>query len=227
MAIQAIRKIKTMQNDRQLQQDVLAELEWEPRVTAAHIGVTARDGVVTLTGHVDNFWSKHEAEKAARRVQGVKAVAEEIKVELPLGHKRTDEEIAAAVVDRLGWNVSIPVGAIKVVVENGIVTLSGETDWHYQKDIAETEVRHLNGVVGVMNRISLRRRVDTQTIGADIKSALKRSWYTRPDSIDVRADGGQVTLTGVVHSPYARSVAAATAWSAPGATSVVNNLAIT
>ncbi len=216
-----------MQNDSQLQQDVLAELKWEPSVTAAHIGVMAKNGVVTLTGHVDNFWSKHEAEKAARRVQGVKAVAEEIEVQLPYDHKRTDEEIAAAVLNRLAWNVSIPTDAIKVMVEHGVVTLSGEIDWHFQKDIAETEVRHLSGVVGVMNRISLRKRVNTADISADIKSALKRSWYTRPDSISVNADGGKVTLTGVVHSPHARQVATATAWGAPGATSVVNNLTIT
>ena len=216
-----------MHNDSQLQRDVLAELNWEPSVTAAHIGVTAKDGVVTLTGHVDNFWSKHEAERAARRVQGVRAVAEEIEVQLPFDRRRGDDDIAAAIVERLSWNVSIPAKAVKVTVEKGFVTLSGELDWHYQKDIVETEVRNLSGVLGVTNRIELKRRVNTTDIRTDIVSALKRSWYTRPDSITVKADGGAVTLSGIVHSPHARRVASATAWGASGTTSVVNNLTIT
>ncbi len=215
-----------MHTDSQLQEDVLAELKWEPSVTAGHIGVTAKNGVVTLSGHVDNFWSKYEAERAAKRVQGVKAVAEEIEVKLPFDHKRGDDEIAAAVVERLSWNVSIPKNAIKVTVEKGFVTLSGELEWHFQKDVAETEVRHLSGVLGVANRIELKKRVDTMDVSADIRSALKRSWYTRPDSITVKADGGAITLSGVVHSPHAKQVAWSTAWAAPGATSVKNNLMI-
>ena len=216
-----------MKDDNQLQRDVMAELNWQPSVVAAHIGVTAKKGVVTLSGHVDNFWSKWEAESAARRVQGVTAVAEEIEVQLPSAHRRSDDEIAAAIVDRLGWNVTIPKNAIQVKVEKGFVTLTGELDWHYQKDIAETEIRHLGGVVGVANRITLKQRVNTADISDGIKTALTRSWYTRPDSIMVRADGGKVTLSGVVHSPHAKHVASQTAWGAPGATSVVNELIIT
>ena len=215
-----------MKTDNQLQQDVMAELKWEPAVIAAHIGVTAKSGVVTLSGHVDNFFSKLEAERAARRVNGVTAVAEEIEVQLPFDRRRTDDEIAAAVVDRLSWNVAIPPNAIKVTVEKGRVTLAGELDWHYQKDIAETQVRDLSGVMSVDNHITLKKRVNTADIGADIKSALTRSWYTRPDAITVKADGGAVTLSGFVHSPHARQVATETAWAAPGATSVVNNLMI-
>ena len=213
-------------DDYQLQQDVLAELKWQPAVAAAHIGVTAKAGVVTLSGHVDNFWSKWQAESAARRVNGVQAVAEEIEVQLPFEHRRSDDEIAAAIVNRLGWNVSLPKDAIQVKVEKGFVTLSGELDWHYQKDIAENEVRHMAGVTGVANSITLNQLVNTLDISDGIKTALKRSWYTRPDSITVRADGGRVTLSGVVHSPHAKQVASETAWRAPGATAVVNDLRI-
>ena len=119
-----------MSNDSQLQQAVLAELNWEPSITAAHIGVTAEDGVVTLTGHVDTFIQKHSAEQAAGRVKGVKGVAEEIEVQLPFDKKRTDDEIAAAAIDRLEWDVSIPPDVIKVKVEKGWVTLTGEVNWH-------------------------------------------------------------------------------------------------
>ncbi len=212
--------------DNQLQHDVLAELKWEPSVIAAHIGVAAKNGVVTLSGHVDNFMSKAAAEHAARRVQGVKAVAEEIEVRLPSDRMRSDEEIAAAVVNRLAWNVSIPQDTVKVMVEKGWVTLSGELEWHYQKDAAENDVRYLSGVRGVSNLITMNKRVNTVDISNDIKAALKRSWYTRPDAISVTADGGKVTLSGIVHSPHARHVASMTAWSAPGATGVQNNLTI-
>ncbi len=215
-----------MKTDNQLQQDVMAELKWEPAVIAAHIGVTAKSGIVTLSGHVDNFFSKREAERAARRVHGVTAVAEEIEVQLPFDRRRTDDEIAAAVVDRLSWNVAIPSEAIMVTVEKGHVALAGELDWHYQKDIAESQVRDLSGVLSVTNRITLKKRVNTASIGSDIKSALKRSWYTLPDAISVHAEGGAVTLSGMVHSPHAREVAAETAWAAPGVTTVANKLTI-
>ncbi len=120
-------------SDDQLQQAVLAELSWEPSVTAAHIGVTAKDGVVTLTGHVESFAQKHAAEAAARRVRGVDAVAEEIEVRLPVDTRRSDEDIAAAAIDRLAWDVSIPRDAVQVTVEQGWLTLSGEVDRHYQQ----------------------------------------------------------------------------------------------
>ena len=132
-----------MSKDSELKKVVLEELSWEPSVDAAHIGVTAKDGVITLTGHVDNYSAKSGAEKAASRVKGVKAVAEEIKVKLPYDVKRSDEDIAAAAVDRLGWNSSIPDGAIQVKVEKGWVTLSGTVDWHFEKEAAEFDIRAL------------------------------------------------------------------------------------
>jgi osmotically-inducible protein OsmY len=216
-----------MSNDNQLQQDVLAELKWEPSVTAAHIGVTAKNGVVTLSGHVENYMSKYAAERAARRVQGVNGVAEEIEVHLPFDNKKTDDEIAAAVLERLAWNVMIPRNAIKVKVEKGFVTLTGEVEWHYQQEAAKNDVQHLHGVVGVANNVTLMEQVvNVGEISTDIQRALKRSWYTRPDSISVTANKGKVKLTGFVHSPHARYIATEAAWSAPGATSVENDLVI-
>jgi osmotically-inducible protein OsmY len=215
-----------MYNDPELQQKVLDELKWEPSVTAGHIGVRAKDGVVTLSGHVETFMQRSAAEQAARRVQGVRAVVEEIRVKLPSDVQRTDEQIAAAVVDRLGWNVSVPRDAIKVTVEDGHVTLSGQVQWHFQQQAAAREVHELYGVTGVTNMIGLSGRPDTASISDDIASALKRSWYTRPDSISVTASAGRVKLSGVVHSPHARSVAAATAWNAPGTLAVENALTV-
>jgi osmotically-inducible protein OsmY len=214
-------------NDDKLQKDVLAELKWEPLVSAAHIGVTAKNGVVTLSGHVDNYMSKHAAERAASRVQGVNGVAEEIKVELPYESKRSDDEIAAAVLDRLAWNVMLPCDAIKVKVEAAYVTLTGEVEWHYQKEAATHDAQRLHGVIGVTNTVKIKDRVDTAGISEDIKLALKRSWYTRPDSISVAAEGGKVKLTGAVHSPHARYVAGESAWNAVGTTAVENDLVIT
>ena len=169
-----------MSHDSHLQQAVLDELNWEPSVTAAHIGVAANAGVITLTGHVISFAQKHAAETAVRRVKGVKAVAEEIEVRLPYETKRSDEEIAGAAIGRFGWDVSIPRDAIKVTVDGGWVTLTGEVDWHYQKDAASMDVRSLFGVTGVSNQVTIKPTVDTSNISDDIMHALGRSWFLTP-----------------------------------------------
>jgi osmotically-inducible protein OsmY len=215
-----------MSQDSQLQQDVLAEFKWEPSVTAGHIGVTAKHGVITLSGHVDSYAQKHAAETAARRVKGVKGVAEEIEVRLPFDTKRNDDDIAAAAIDRLAWNVSVPKDSIVVKVENGWVTLTGQVDWWYQKDAVERDVRPLAGVVGVSNQMTIKPRIDTASLSDDITHALHRSWNFNPDNVHVRAEGGKIFLTGTVQSPYDRQVAARTAWSAPGATNVENDIAV-
>jgi osmotically-inducible protein OsmY len=215
-----------MSQDSHLQQSVLAELGWEPSVTAAHIGVTAHAGVVTLTGHVGSFAEKHAAEVAARRVKGVKAVAEEIEVRLPFDGKRADDEIAAAALDRLAWDVSVPRDAVTVTVEKGWVTLLGEVDWHYQKDSAEQDVRRLLGVVGVSNQVTIKRKVDVSNISDEIMHALHRSWFFDPKTITVSAQDGNVVLAGSVHSLHDRQVAATTAWAAPGVTDVRNDIVV-
>lgn len=215
-----------MSQDTQLQKSVLAELEWEPSVTAGHIGVTADQGVVTLTGNVASFAEKQAAEAAARRVKGVKAVAEEIEVRLPFDGRKTDEEIAAAALNRLAWDVSVPADAVRVKVEKGWITLSGEVVWHFQKDVAEQDVRRLLGVTGVSNEITIKPRVDVSHVSDDIMHALHRSWFFDPKTITVSADEGRVRLAGTVHTPHDRQVAAATAWAAPGVTDVVNEIKI-
>jgi osmotically-inducible protein OsmY len=210
-----------MSHDNQLQQDVLAESGWEPSVTAAHIGVTARGGVVTLTGYVESFAQKHAAETAVCRVKGVKAVAEEIEVRLPFHINKGDEEIAVAAVGCLEWDVSVPVDTVKVEV----ITVSGEVDWNYEKEAAERDVRRLLGLVGVANRITINPKVRTRSLSHDIRNALHRTWLD-PQTIEVSAQGGNIRLNGTVNSLHDRQTAEATAWAAPGATSVENDIAV-
>ena len=215
-----------MSKDSELKKVVLDELSWEPSVDAAHIGVTAKDGVITLTGHVDNYSNKAGAEKAASRVKGVKAVVEEIEVKLPYDVKRSDEDIAAAAVDRLGWNSTIPNGAVQVKVEKGWITLSGTVDWQFEKSAAELDVRALSGVIGVSNQVLVSPTVSASSVKDDIEQALRRSWYYDPDTIQVNAIGGKIKLTGNVTTWNARRLAGMTAWSAPGASSVDNAITV-
>ena len=185
----------------------------------------AKNGVVTLTGHVSNYMQKHAAEKAAARVKGVKGVVEELKVNLLSGMVRSDENIANAALDRLAWDVSVPADAIKVKVESGWVTLTGKVDWHYEQQAAERMVRSLHGVMGVFNETTIKPRPDATNISNNIDRALHRSWFD-PKTITVTATGGKVKLTGSVDTPSDRFVAGATAWGAPGATQVENDLVI-
>jgi osmotically-inducible protein OsmY len=214
-----------MTSDNQLQKAVIEELNWEPSIKAAHIGVGANDGVVTLSGHVDTYLEKSNAEKAARRVKGVKAVAEEIEVKLTFDVKRTDEDIAAAALNRLEWDVEVPDDIIRVKVEKGWVTLTGEVEWHYQMDAATRDVHALHGVVGVSNLISLKPKANATDISNSIRHALHRSWFD-PKTISVSANGGNIHLTGTAPSWYDRQLAGSTAWAAPGATGVQNDITI-
>ncbi len=215
-----------MLTDTQLQHNVLAELNWAPDVVAAHLGVSACDGIVTLSGQVGSYAQKHAAETAASHVRGVRGVAETIEVLLPFDRQRTDGEIATAVMDRLAWDVSIPHDALTVVVENGQVTISGNVEWHYERDAAEQDVRRLMGVTGVVNRIEVIPATTAEVIGDDITHALHRSYFFDPKTIEVTAVDGRVTLTGTVKSWGDREVAAATAWGAPGIRAVNNRITI-
>ena len=214
-----------MFDDKQLQQAVIDQLKWEPSVKAAHIGVTAKDGVVTLMGHVESYSEKFAAEKAARRVKDVKAVAEELDVRLPFSVKHGDEEIASAAVNRMKWDAAVPSDAVKVKVEKGWITLTGEVDWHFQQEAAADDVRGLWGVVGISNQITIKPKPNTAKIKDDILTALGRSWLD-PATINVSAQGGNVKLTGKVESWYERGEASSTAWAAPGTTSVENDIAV-
>ena len=151
---------------------------------------------MTLSGHVDSYAKKHAAELAARRVKGVKGVAGEIEVRLPFDTKRSDEDIAAAAIARLSWNVSVPKDSVQVKVEKGWVTLTGQVDWWYQKDAVEQDIRPLHGVVGVSNQTTIKPRVNTANLSNDITHAMHRSWFFDPDHVHVSAIGGRVVLTG-------------------------------
>jgi osmotically-inducible protein OsmY len=215
-----------MSSDTILQEAVLEELRWDPRVTAAHIGVTANAGVVTLSGQVECYAEKQAAESAAHRVNGVKAVAEEIQVAIPFERVRRDDDIAAAAIERLAWDTSVPVDAVTVRVEQGWITLTGQVIWNYQKEAAAQDIARLHGVVGVSNQIVVKPTVDVSDISARIGQALDRSRLFGDQKVYVTANAGKIHLTGTVRSVHDRQVAWETAWSAPGAISVENDIAI-
>lgn len=215
-----------MKTDVQLKKDVENELEWDPSVNAAQVGVAVDKGVVTLTGHLDTYGEKYLVERAVQRVQGVKALAIELDVKLAPGHKRSDSEIAAAAESALKWHTLVPADRLTVRVEQGWVTLKGDVEWAYQRNAAMQAVRSLTGVAGLTNDITLRPKVMSANVLTRIREALARHAEQEAHRVEVVINGATATLRGTVHSWAERTAAQGAAWSAPGVTNVVNELKV-
>ena len=215
-----------MKTDKQLQQDVLDELVWEPSVDAAEIGVSVENGVVILNGTVKSLPQKWTAERMAQRVEGVRAVTDELVVKLAGDSQHTDADIAQAAVNSLDWNTSVPSNRVKILVQNGWITLQGSVEYHFQKIAAESAVRHLKGVKGVSNLIAITPRVSAGDVIHAIKKALHRAAQVDAEKISVEASAGKVILRGNVRSWAEREEAERAAWAAPSVTNVQNDIQI-
>lgn len=212
--------------DSEIQQDVINEIKWDPSVSCSDVSVTAVDGIVTLRGNVPHYSEKKSAEAAAQRVGGVRAVADELEVNIMGSYERSDTQIAEAALSALNWSYSAPKGT-KVVVEKGWVTLIGEADWDYQRKAAKDAVGQLMGVCGVTNNISLKSKVQPADVKSRIEDALKRSAESEASKIRVSIKGTQVTLAGSVQSRSELEDAGLAAYMAPGILLVENNLTVT
>lgn len=212
--------------DMQLKQSVLDELHWDAQVDAAHIGVTSSDGSVTLNGRVTSYPEKTAAINAAKRVRGVKAVADEIEVHLASDSREDDSDIAERIAHVLEWNVSVPEKNVQAKVRGGIVTLTGEVEWQHERKHVEAQVRHVSGVVGLLNQIHVKPKVSPSNVKAEIEDALFRNAELEADEVRISVSGDTVTLDGQVKAYYERDLVERAAWAAPGVRQVVDHIRI-
>jgi osmotically-inducible protein OsmY len=219
-----IAKETSVKTDADLKRDVQAELAWDPSIKASAVGVAVKDGIVTLTGHLDTFVEKMAIERALRRVAGVRAIALELDVKLSPSHKRSDTEIAAAAEHALKWNTMVPADGIRLTVEQGWLRLQGEVEWNYQRDAAAKAVRAIIGVVGLSNEITIKHKPTPDGVARRIEEALTRQAVREAKHVQIGVSGSTVTLRGNVHSWQERDAVAGAAWSAPGVAKVVNDL---
>jgi osmotically-inducible protein OsmY len=220
----SIPKNLIMKSSAEIQKNVMDELKWEPFLNASEIGVAVKNGVVTLSGQVDSYSKKLLAEKAAKRVAGVKAVAEDIQVGISPGYRKTDAEIAEAALNALKWHPAVEEEKIKVKIENGIVTLEGQVEWNYQRNSAKSVIANLTGVKSVINLITVKPKITAFDIQQKINSALIRSATIDAKNIKVEVFGGKVILRGKVRSFAEKEDAERTAWAAPGVSSLISRL---
>ncbi|HSM76048.1 MAG TPA: BON domain-containing protein [Bryobacteraceae bacterium] len=211
------------ESDRQLRDAVMRQLEWEPEIVSQDISVSAKDGAVALTGFVHSYFEKMAAERTAKSVYGVKAIANDIEVK-PV--TRTDPEIARDVLDAMKLDLRVPDNRVKVTVGDAFVTLEGSVEWNYQREAAENSARNVNGVRGVSNKIALKARVSTIEVKTKIEEALRRSAEVDAHKITVSTQDGEVILAGNVRSWFEKDEAKRAAWSAPGVSRVVDHIDI-
>ena len=215
-----------MKTNEELQKDVQDSIKWQPLLKAAEIGVTAKNGVVTLTGNVNSFTKKIEAEKAAKSVVGVRAVVEDIHVKISTSLVKNDEDLATEILSSMKWDWSVPSDKVQVKVEGGWVTIDGSVEWNYQKEAARSCAANLIGVKGVTNNVTVKAKSNDAIEQADIEKALSRSWMVDDHNIQVKVKGNRVVLRGAVESIFEKDEAARLAWNAPGVNEVDNELAV-
>lgn len=215
-----------MKTDADLKREVMAELDWDPAVKSTGIGVAVRNGVVTLTGHLDTYAEKLAVEKALRRVDGVAAIALELDVRLSPEHRRSDTDIAQAAESALKWQSTVPAEAIRLTVENGWVRLQGEVEWDYQRKAAEKAIRDLRGVVGISDEITLKHKPVPTDLARRIQDALTRQAVREARHVTIEVHDGTVTLRGKVNSWHERDAIQGATWSAPGVRAIINELTV-
>ena len=213
-------------SDATLHGDVLAALQFEPSLNETRIAINVRKGVVTLLGKVDSYADKATAERVVRRVDGVRGIANDLDVEVPERHQRTDTDVAQSALDALRWDVTVPAQALQVKVEKGWLTLSGEVEWHFQKRHAEDAVRRLRGLRGVINLVTVKPQLTALDVKRKIEDAFERNARIHAGGIQVVVEANRITLTGTASSLTEMREAEAAAWAAPGVTEVANEIQV-